>query len=195
MAQETEFAIGATASCSDGVCGEVSRMIVDPATRTVTHLAIEPKHRRDLGRLVPLDLVDTTTGDIRLRCTLAEFDALDPAEENELVEDIGGMGVGGMAAPMGIPSAPQIVLEDVVPLGETDVGRGEHVHALDGEIGQVEGFLVDPGDHRMTHVLLQEGHLWGRKEVAIPVSAVTGVEYGIRLNMTKKQIEDLPPAH
>ena len=192
---ETEFAIGATASCSDGVCGEVSRMIVDPATRTVTHLAIEPKHRRDLGRLVPLDLVDTTTGDIRLRCTLAEFDALDPAEENELVEDIGGMGVGGMAAPMGIPSAPQIVLEDVVPLGETDVGRGEHVHALDGEIGQVEGFLVDPGDHRVTHVLLREGHLWGRKEVAIPVSAVTGVENGIRLNMTKKQIEDLPPAH
>ena len=195
MAAETEFAIGATASCSDGVCGEVSRMIVDPATRTVTHLAIEPKHRRDLGRLVPLNLVDTTTGDIRLRCTLAEFDALDPAEENELVEDIGGMGVGGMAAPMGIPSAPQIVLEDVVPLGETDVGRGEHVHALDGEIGQVEGFLVDPGDHRVTHVLLREGHLWGRKEVAIPVSAVTGVENGIRLNMTKKQIEDLPPAH
>ncbi len=195
MAAEMEFAIGATASCSDGPCGEVSRMIVDPATRTVTHLAIEPKHRREPGRLVPIDLVDTTTGEIRLRCTLAEFDALDPAEENELVEDIGGMGVGGMAAPMGIPSAPQIVLEDVVPLGETDVGRGEHVHALDGEIGQVEGFLVDPGDHRVTHVLLREGHLWGRKEVAIPVSAVTGVEDGIRLNMTKKQIEDLPPAH
>ena len=58
-----------------------------------------------------------------------------------------------------------------------------------------QGFLVDPGDHRVTHVLLQEGHFWGRKEVAIPVSAVTGVENGIRLNMTKKQIEDLPPAH
>jgi hypothetical protein len=83
----------------------------------------------------------------------------------------------------------------VIPLGETEVGRGEHVHALDGEIGQVEGFLVDPGDHRVTHVLLQEGHLWGRKEVAIPMSAVTGVENGIRLSMTKKQIADLPSAH
>ena len=59
----------------------------------------------------------------------------------------------------------------------------------------MEGFLVDPGDHRVTHVLLQEGHLWGRKEVAIPMSAVTGVENGIRLSMTKKQIEDLPSAH
>jgi len=45
----------------------------------------------------------------------------------------------------------------------------------------------------MTHVLLQEGHLWGRKKVAIPVSAVTGVENGIRLNLTKEQVEDLPP--
>ena len=200
MAAETEFAIGATASCSDGLGGEVSRMIVDPATRSVTHLVIKPKHRRERSRLVPLNLVDTTTGEIRLRCTIAEFDKLDPAEERELVESagstgVGGMGVGGLSAPMGIPSASRIVRQDVVPVGETEVGRGEHVHALDGEIGQVEAFLVDPDDHRVTHVLLQEGHLWGRKEVAIPMSAVTGVENGIRLNMTKKQIEDLPSAH
>jgi hypothetical protein len=195
MAAETEFAIGATASCSDGLCGEVSRMILDPATRSVTHLVVEPKHRREPGRLVPLDLVDTTTGAIRLRCTLAEFGRLEAAEETELLEGAGGTGAGGMAAPMGIPHASRTDVQDVVPVGEAEVGRGEHVHALDGEIGQVEGFLVDPGDHRVTHVLLQEGHLWGRKEVAIPVSAVTGVEQGIRLNMTKKQIEDLPPAH
>ena len=66
-------------------------------------------------------------------------------------------------------------------------------HALDGEIGKVQGFLVDPGDNHITHVLLQEGHLWGRKEVSIPISAVTGVDAGIRLNITKKQVEDLPP--
>ena len=46
----------------------------------------------------------------------------------------------------------------------------------------------------MTHVLLEEGHLWGRKKVSIPVSAVTGVENGIQLSLTKKQVEDLPPA-
>ena len=195
MAAETEFAIGATVSCSDGSCGEVSRMILDPAARSVTHLVVEPKHRREPGRLVPLNLVDTGTGEIRLRCTLAEFDKLDPAEETELLEGAGGTGVGGMAAPMGISHAARTDVQDVVPLYETEVGRGEHVHALDGEIGQVQGFLVDPGDHRVTHVLLQEGHFWGRKEVAIPLSAVTGVENGIRLNLTKKQVEDLPSAH
>jgi sporulation protein YlmC with PRC-barrel domain len=98
------------------------------------------------------------------------------------------MGIG-----MGVGHHAPVVVQDVVPLGEVEVQRGESVHALDGEIGKVKGFLVDPDDNRVTHVLLQEGHLWGRKEVSIPISAVTGVDAGIRLNITKKQVEDLPP--
>jgi sporulation protein YlmC with PRC-barrel domain len=206
-----ELTIGARASCSDGFCGEVSRMILDPAANTVTHLVIEPKHRGEPGRLVSLDLVDTTAGEIRLRCTRAEFGQLDLAEEVDVVEGpgydagygpgavpeygIGSMGVGGsgMGFGAGVGHRVRTVTQDVVPLGETEVGRGEHVHALDGEIGQVQGFLVSPTDHAVSHVLLQEGHLWGRKEVAIPVSAVIGVDDGIRLNITKEQVGDLPP--
>ena len=67
------------------------------------------------------------------------------------------------------------------------------MQAVDGEIGQVEGFMVNPADEKVTHVLLEEGHLWGRKQVAIPVSAVASIEDGIRLNITKRQVEDLPP--
>jgi hypothetical protein len=63
MTQATEFAIGATASCPGGVRGEVSRMTVGPAARTVTHLVFEPKHRRETHRLVTVHLVDTTAGD------------------------------------------------------------------------------------------------------------------------------------
>jgi len=54
----------------------VSRLVIDPAARAVTHLVIDPKHRRQSARLVPLDLVDTTAGKIRLRCTIAEFGQL-----------------------------------------------------------------------------------------------------------------------
>ena len=194
MAEETEFAMGATANCADGPGGKVSRVIIDPATETVTHLVIEPKHRLGVGRLVPLDLVDTTAGDIRLRCTVEEFGQLEPAQETELIEDAtGSLGPGALNTAMGVTSPVPIMVEDVVPLGEAGVNRGEPVHALDGEIGRVQGFLVDPDDHRVTHVLLEEGHLWGRKKVSIPVSAVTGVENGIRLSLTKKQVEDLPP--
>jgi hypothetical protein len=192
-----EFTLGARASCSDGFCGEVRRTIIDPAARTVTHLVIAPRHRKADARLVPVELVEVAGGEITLRCTLAEFDRLDPAEEAEVVEagfgdgSVASMGFGNSASGLG-PQVP-IVVSHAVPLGETEVGRHESVHAVDGEIGRVAGFVVDPADHQVTHILLKEGHLWGRKEVAIPVSAVASLDAGIRLNITKKQVEDLPP--
>jgi len=211
MAETEGFRIGAEVSCSDGLGGKVSRLVMDPVALTVTHLVIEPKHRAEPGRLVPVHLVDTTADHLRLRCSIAEFDQLELAEETELAEGLdyaggygqaeavqsfggmGSMGGSGMGIGMGLGHSAPVVVHDVVPLGETDVQRGESVHALDGEIGKVQGFLVDPGDNHITHVLLQEGHLWGRKEVSIPISAVIGVDAGIRLNITKKQVEDLPP--
>jgi sporulation protein YlmC with PRC-barrel domain len=195
VSESTEFTIGASASCSDGYCGEVSRVIIDPAAGTVTHLVIDPEHRREAGRLVPLDLVDATADEIRLRCTLAQFNRLEHAAERDMVEGLANVGGGLIGMEYGTDLAHRgTVVEDVVPVGETEVGPGEHVHALDGEIGRVQGFLVNPDDHQVTHVLLQEGHLWGRKEVAIPIAAVTQVDGGIRLNITKKQVEDLPRA-
>jgi hypothetical protein len=210
-----EFEMGAKASCSDGSCGEVRRAILDPASRTVTHLVIEPRHDKAKGRLVPLELVDATEPEIRLRCTLAEFERLEPSEEVDLAEgldygggygqagavqgygDVGGMGVGGstsgMGIGMGLGHRTPVVVSHAVPLGETEVGPHDSVLAVDGEIGRVEGFAVDPVHHEVTHILLKEGHLWGRKEVAIPVSAVVSLDAGIQLSLTKKQVEDLPP--
>ncbi len=158
----TEFTVGVRTECSDGYCGQLSRIITDPATRKITHLVIKPQHRLGSDRLVSIELVDMTADDISLRCTLAEFEKLQPAEEIDPAE------------------------AELIP--------GKPVHAVDGEIGQVLGFIVDPDDQQVTHVLLKEGHLWGRREVAIPVSAVTAIDKGIRLNLTKKQVEDLPPS-
>ena len=152
-------------------------------------------------------------GQIRLRCTLEEFARLDPAEEVDLASgdydggygpaavqgygDVGGMGVGasssGLGIGMGLGHQPPVILSHSVPLGETEVERDEPVHATDGEIGRVEGFVVDSARGHVTHVLLQEGHLWGRKHVAIPMSAVASVNAGIRLSISKQQVEDLPP--
>ena len=197
-----QFTIGARASCTDGHCGEVRRLIIDPATETVTHLVIQPGHRQEAGRLVPVHLVETTDGEIRLRCTRADFDKLDHAAERDMVAgpespqiDAGPESlqmVGRYGRMTAGASRHATVLEDVIPVGEKEVGPGDQVHAVDGEIGQVQGFLVNPGDGRVTHVLLQEGHLWGRNTVAIPISAVTGVDAGIRLNLTKEQVGELP---
>jgi sporulation protein YlmC with PRC-barrel domain len=202
MADETQFMIGADVTCSDGVCGEISRVVIDPFARIVTHLVVEPKHRQGLGRLVPLDLVDSSTGDVQVRCTTAEFEKLEHAEETQFLPGTGGH-VGydagqalsqpyyGLADTIG--EVPQAVTYDTVPLDEVAIRRGDQVHATDGTIGNVEGLVIDLRSHYVTHVLLQEGHFWGRKEVAIPIVAVIGVGDGIRLNISKQEVEDLPP--
>jgi sporulation protein YlmC with PRC-barrel domain len=216
MAETTPFTIGTEVSCSDGACGELSRVVVDPVARAVTHLVVEPKHDPGFGRLVPLDLVDATAAGIRLRCTLAEFDKLGPAEETQFIPGgtgsvdyaegevlswpYYGLGMGaGLVAPAGglgvdMADIGQTVIYDKIPLGEVSVSRDQPVHATDGNIGRVQGLIIDPSDHHVTHVLLQEGHLWGRKEVAIPISAVSRVDNdGIQLSMAKAGVQDLPP--
>ena len=45
----------------------------------------------------------------------------------------------------------------------------------------------------MTHVLLDQGHLWGKKEVAVPISAVTADDDGVLLNITKDEANAMPP--
>ena len=51
---------------------------------------------------------------------------------------------------------------------------------------------MDPRNHYVTHVLLQEGHLWDRKVVALPITVVIGVGDGIRLSISQQEVEDLP---
>ena len=211
MTETTQFTIGAEVSCTDGVCGELIRVVIDPVARALTHLVVEPPGRQGLGRLVPLDLVDNTTGEIRLRCTIAEFEKLGSAEETQFIPGSSGYaaygpeqvvcmpyyGLGMGAAELGMgpdmAGVSQTVTYDKVPLGEVAVRRDDQVHATDGGIGRVQGLVIDPRDHHVTHVLLQEGHLWGRKEVAIPISAVTGVDDGLQLSLTKDEVKDLPP--
>ena len=214
MADTTQFTIGTVASGSDGAVGTLIRVIVDPTVEEVTHLVIEPEHRPDLGRLVPLDLVDFNdpSGGISLRCTKEQFENLDPAEDTQIIpatDAYGGYGAGqvsympyygleggGMAVP-GVGGAgaiaPQVVATDSIPLGEVEIRRGDPVQATDGDIGRVQGLVIHPRSRHVTHFLLQEGHLWGKKEVAIPISAVAGTRDGIQLTITKKQVGDLPP--
>jgi sporulation protein YlmC with PRC-barrel domain len=210
MAEATPFVIGADVSCSDGPCGLVTRVVVNPVARSVTDIVVEPTGREGLARLVPLDLVDATGTEIRLRCTLEEFEKLESAEDTQFVPGTYGYGAFGPEQVLSWPyygltgvesvsadaldgGVSQTVTYDMVPLGEVEVRRDDHVHATDGNIGKVQGLVIEPRSHHVTHVLLQEGHLWGRKEVAIPISAVSSVDDdGIKLSITKHQVQALP---
>jgi sporulation protein YlmC with PRC-barrel domain len=202
---DTTFTIGAAAVCSDGPCGVVSRVVVDPVARELTHLVIEPEHRSGLGRLVSLSMIEGGDSDVHLRCTLAEFEKLPSAEETDFLPGGSGydayaaheayywpyFGLEGGADPR-LALASAVETRDMLPPGEIGVRRGEAAHASDGEIGKVEGFVVDSAHGKVTHVLLQEGHLWGRKQVAIPIGAVEKIDEGITVRLSKQEIEALP---
>lgn len=197
---ERQFAMGVPANCSDGECGEVIRVVIDPIARKVTHLVVEPKHRQGMGKLVPLELVEPSSDEVNLLCNQEQFDALPAAEETDYLP--GGVDFMGYGAQevfplpyygLGAGVAPQPVTYDKLPLGEVAVRRGDPVQATDGEIGRVQGLVIEPRDGHVTHILLQDGHFWGREEIALPISAVATMNAGITLRISKQDVQDLPP--
>lgn len=217
MPQEQLFRLGAEVRCADGDCGRVKSLVVNRDDDAVTHLVVEPAHRRERGKLVPLGLVDTgAAGDseVRLHCTKAEFGELDPAEATYARSDEdfkrserrepavawpyysppGSLLPGEPGEPAAVDVAAVDIVEDELP-GEDEVSRGEHVHATDGDIGHVRGIVVDTGSGRVTSVLLREGHLLGGRTVLIPRSAVALVDVdGFHLNIAREQAQSLPAA-
>ena len=207
---EVTLAIGAAAECRDGFPGELKGLVVEPATRAVTHLVIEPERdhgpARGLARLVPLDHADASAEPIRLRYTEAEFKDLDPAEET-LGEFVAGYegpvqllpaGEGWRSAGDPVADGETILqireLEtiDLVPYAEVEETPKDHVHATDGDVGAFHGLRVDPDSGQIRDVLLKR-HPWGHAELAIPIAKVSGFAEGVQLSITKHEVGNLAP--
>jgi hypothetical protein len=201
------FDIGGQVSCNDGPVGTLVCVVLDPIARTVTHVVVEPHHAAGQGRLVPVELIEQRGDGLALRCDGREFAELEFAEETHFTspdgEDLGyreGEIVAwpyyGMGLEMGaseVAGTPRAYFASRVPAGQVEVRRGERVHAADGDLGRVRGFVVDPADHHITHLVLEEGHLFSRREVAVPIDSVTAVEPdGVTLSLTRDQIRALP---
>lgn len=210
----TLFAIGAEVSCGGEVCGKLTRVIIDPIQRTVTHIVVEPR-REERGRLVPLNLVEASTSEkIELSCTPHEFTELEPSVDtdyfpsrNQYGSYWGGYaqgygygygnallwpyyGYGGMG--YGYGWGPGQITYDAIPPGEITIRRGDPVHATDGDIGHIAGLVIGTPTAEVTHVLLQEGHLWGKRDVSIPIRSVTRVGGVVEVALSKHELEQLP---
>ena len=90
MSETSQFIIGSEVACTDGVCGDLRRVVIDPVARAITHLVVEPRDRQDAGHLVPIELVTSSANEIRLRCTKSELDALQDADESQFLSGGGG---------------------------------------------------------------------------------------------------------
>ncbi len=85
-----------------------------------------------------------------------------------------------------------------IPPGELAVHHSTRVEATDGYVGKVDEFVVNPENGYITHLVMREGHLWGKKDVIIPISALGDTrEDTVFLKIDKHQVEALPtfPIH
>lgn len=207
--------LGCPVRCTDGPFGEVADVVVDPTDRRVTHLVIAPHRRHGLARLVPIELAAAEDGSelaVALRCTgeearrfpsvvgfaylrLGEFPLDDPdwdvGIQNVLVQpSYEYLGFGGEP----LDRDPHVsVTYDRIPKGEVELSRASDVLSADGHrLGHVDGFVVEPGNG-ITHLVLGRGHLFGRREVTIPIRAVARVETdSVTLELTKDAVAALP---
>lgn len=183
--------------CVDGLCGRSSCVIINPVTQQITHLVIREKRSPHTERLVPREFVlDTTRDLIRLRCSQAELGEMEPFIRSEFIQiHIPNYVTWGDAYmwPYFIPEPRTVVVKhESIPPHELAVRRGAQVEATDGHVGRVDEFLVSPTDGHITHLVLREGHLWGQKEVCIPVTAIAYMEEKtVYLKLDKHSIQAL----
>ena len=201
-----EIPLNAQVECTDGVFGRSEYVLINPVIDQVTHLVVKDDSSPNTEYIVPVDSISKTLADtIQLRCSKADLKKMKPFMKKEFIEEnaprdnLGGYGMYGMGT---LYYYPYIVLDTKViesvntqqiPLGELALHRGTRVEASDGDVGKVDEFVVDAKTSHITHLVMREGHLWGKKDVILPVSAISKSSAEIvYLNLDKHQIEALP---
>ena len=200
-----DISIQADVVCVDGTCGTTTCVIIDPIRKDITHIVVREKGFIGLEKLVPVDkILESTSNQIRLACTLNEFVLMDDFSEYKFLPgDDPYLDFDREHYYMQPYSIPDIEDEyeyashyekyEHIPQGELGIHGGAVVSASDGRIGQVDEFLISPEDHRISHLILRKGHLWGKKLITIPVSEIDRVESDrVILKSDRQTIEKLP---
>ena len=202
--EDMEIPLKAQVECKDGLCGRCEYVLIDPLSDQVTSLVVRETASPNTEYIVPVEMVSATIADtIRLRCSKAKLEKMRPFVKTTFVEAKVPMmspGYGGGLGtyyymPFVTAEMTMQVSEDhlQIPPGELGVTRGTRVEATDGYVGHVDEFVVNPKNNRITHLVMREGHLWGQKDVIIPLSAMGETRADtVFLKLNKHQIESLP---
>ncbi|CAN5664689.1 hypothetical protein BH10CHL1_BH10CHL1_18470 [soil metagenome] len=201
--------LNATVYTQDGQIGRSACIIVNPINQTITHFVLQRNDLFGYQELVPVALIKETTLDmILLNCsthdladlasfTKSEFMGFNGSTPDFAADSLGHEIFAWPYSPYAGPYNMTVTVEQV-PHDELGIHRGAHVDATDGRVGQVDEFLVNPANFHITHLVLREGHLWGKKEVTIPVSAIESLkDDSVHLKLSKAELLALPhvPVH
>ncbi len=192
--------INAKVECADGACGRSTDVVVNPVNRTVTHVAIEDKSLPDNPtRLVPVANVAEVADDrIKLNCTRADVAKLGPF----IVADFIQQSPSGGAYSSGDGYSAQYVLDDTpydeveqqeIPEGELGLYGGMHVEASDGRVGKLDELVLGSKSAAITGLVMRKGHLWGSRDVTVPVDQIEYVGGDtVYLKLDKSAVGALP---
>jgi sporulation protein YlmC with PRC-barrel domain len=203
--------LGTTIRCADGASRELVDVVIDSSSSSVTHLVIRPPEDAEAARLVPIALASQAEPDgqteISLSCSAQELERFDPVHKFEIlhagerpnedpkwdvgVEDIvvtpnySPTGFGDYAGSL---DSDVTVSYDRVPKGEIELRHASAVYSADGHhLGSVDGVVVDDND-RLTHLLLERGHLWWKREVELPADTIAKFQSDmLTLGVTKRE--------
>jgi hypothetical protein len=185
-------------------------VLIDPVTDQVTYLVVKADSSPNTEYNVPVEFVTKTIDDtVRLSCSMAELEKMKPFIKTTVIEervparnaDGGYYGMGTFYyLPYDTPDVPvqTFVEHQQIPPGELAVSRGTRIEATDGYVGKGDELVVNPENSHITHFVMREGHLWGKKDVTIPISAMGETrDDTVFVKLDKDQIESLPifPVH
>ncbi|MFN2106353.1 MAG: PRC-barrel domain-containing protein [Candidatus Promineifilaceae bacterium] len=199
-----EIPFDSTVNCSDRHGGTTVAVTLHPVSRNVTHIVVEDNDGRQ--RLVPLKVIEKTgDDDVWLNCTEDELKKMTlfltneyveraPQKSGDWTEEEGewedGVDVSQFERTdnFGMP-----VVVEKVPPGEIAFHRKTDIEATDDYVGEVEKLIIEPDTGHITHLVWEKGHLWGKKHIMIPLTAVDNVDYdSVYLNVDKDTVENFP---
>ncbi len=184
-----ELPLDAKTTCTDGHGGTSVAVTLDLASKVISHIVVEDASGSQ--RLVPLKMVQKSSQDeIWLNCSedelrglplflVTEFVERAPQQSGDWAEEEGEWedGVDMSSFEMSTEAYGMPVEVERVPEGEVSFHRRAAIEATDGHFGRIEKFVIEPESGQITHLVLKKGHLWGKKEIMVPVSAVDSVDY------------------
>ncbi len=190
--RDIEIPMGVEVHSIEGPYGRSRWVILDPVKEQVTHMVVEEHKAPHRKKLIPIHFVRVTSPQqINLSCWNHQLKTMPDYVESEYVHSgphLAQVMLWPYVEPghqLGLP-----IQEKVPP--EVAIRRGIRVDASDGAIGQVGELMVDRESGNITHVILREGNLWGKREISIPVTAIKSMEGdAIQLKLTKKEVEAL----
>lgn len=203
--------LGQLVSAEEVEFGELADIVVDPVSNTVTHVVVEPHHRHQQARLVPIALLEAnSSGAISIRLDVEQVRQLPKVSFSEYVPlaspidvgdewDIVGQTViaqpywGGDVLGMGRSWSEQAQVSfDRVPKGECEIRRDSRVLASDRKaVGHVEGLVVD--EEHVGGVVVRTGLPGLHHLVVVPLGAVHLVANdSIELSIDRAAFDRMP---